>query len=39
MSYISDLSNDLRKVIDAWASLPEAVKAGLVVIVKATRPQ
>jgi len=36
---MSDLPNALRKAIEAWASLPEAVKAGLVVMVKATRPQ
>ena len=35
---MSDLPNALRKAIEAWASLPEAVKAGLVVMVKATRP-
>ena len=34
---MGDLPDDLRKVINAWASLPKAVKAGLVAMVKAAR--
>jgi hypothetical protein len=30
---MSDLPEDLCKVIDAWESLPEAVKAGIVAMV------
>ena len=32
---VSDLPIDIREVIDAWDSLPEAVKAGVVAMVKA----
>ena len=32
---MSDLSDDLRTVIDAWESLPKAMKAGIVAMVKA----
>jgi hypothetical protein len=32
---MSDLPDDLRKVIAAWESLPKAVKAGIVAMVKA----
>ena len=31
---MSDLPDDLRRVIDMWESLPEAVKAGIVAMVK-----
>ncbi len=34
---VSDLPDDIRQVIDAWDSLPEAVKAGVVAMVKAVR--
>jgi hypothetical protein len=29
---------DLAAVVDAWPALPEAIKAGILAIVKATRP-
>ena len=31
----SDFAPDLQQVIDAWADLPEAVKTGIVAMVKA----
>jgi len=34
---MSDLPDDLRTVIDAWASLPKAVKAGIVAMVNVAR--
>lgn len=34
---MGDLSDDLRTVIDAWDSLPEVVKAGIVAMVKAAQ--
>jgi hypothetical protein len=34
---MGDLPDDLRKVIEAWDSLPKAVKAGILAMVKAAR--
>jgi hypothetical protein len=34
---MSDLPDDLRQIIDAWESLPRAVKAGMVAMVKAAK--
>ena len=34
---MSDLPDDLRQIIDAWESLPGAVKAGMVAMVKAAK--
>jgi hypothetical protein len=34
---MGDLPEDLRKVIEAWDSLPKAVKAGILAMVKAAR--
>ena len=35
----TDSDPDLAKVTDAWPTLPEAVKAGIVAMVKAVRPE
>jgi hypothetical protein len=35
---VNDLPDDLRSVIDTWESLLEAVKAGMVAMVKAVQP-
>jgi hypothetical protein len=35
---MSGLPDDLRSVIDTWERLPEAVKAGIVAMVKAAQP-
>ena len=32
------LPADLRIIVDAWASLPDAMKAGMVAMVRAARP-
>ena len=37
--YMGDLPDDLRNLIDAWDSLPEAVKAGIVAMVKASQQE
>jgi hypothetical protein len=34
---MTELSDDLRKIIDAWDSLPKAVKAGIVAMVAAAQ--
>ena len=34
---MSDLPDDLRRVIDMWESLPEAVKAGIMAMVNVAR--
>ena len=34
---MSDLSDDLRQIIDAWESLPKAVKAGIVAMVNVAK--